>query len=56
MQPILTLTVNPALDVSTATEEVISGHKLRCHTSRLDPGGGGINVSRVVQRLGQAAP
>ncbi|HSO89754.1 MAG TPA: 1-phosphofructokinase family hexose kinase [Arthrobacter sp.] len=52
MQPILTLTVNPALDVSTATEQVISGHKLRCGTSRLDPGGGGVNVSRVVQRLG----
>ena len=52
MQPILTLTVNPALDVSTATEQVISGHKLRCGASRLDPGGGGVNVSRVVQRLG----
>ena len=52
MQPILTLTVNPALDVSTATEHVISGHKLRCGTSRLDAGGGGVNVSRVVQRLG----
>ena len=52
MQPILTLTVNPALDVSTATEQVISGHKLRCGASRLDAGGGGVNVSRVVQRLG----
>ncbi len=52
MQPILTLTVNPALDVSTATERVFSGHKLRCGASRLDPGGGGVNVSRVVQRLG----
>ena len=52
MQPILTLTVNPALDISTATEQVTSGHKLRCGPSRLDPGGGGVNVSRVVQRLG----
>lgn len=51
-KPILTLTVNPALDVSTSTERVISGHKLRCGTSRLDPGGGGVNVARVVQRLG----
>lgn len=50
--PILTLTVNPALDVSTSTERVISGHKLRCGASRLDPGGGGVNVARVVQRLG----
>ncbi|QCB98955.1 1-phosphofructokinase family hexose kinase [Arthrobacter sp. PAMC25564] len=52
MQPILTLTVNPALDISTSTEQVTSGHKLRCSPSRLDPGGGGVNVARVVQRLG----
>ncbi|WP_253190645.1 1-phosphofructokinase family hexose kinase [Arthrobacter sp. SRS-W-1-2016] len=51
-KPILTLTVNPALDVSTSTERVYSGHKLRCGGSRLDPGGGGINVARVIQRLG----
>lgn len=51
-KPILTLTVNPALDVSTSTEQVSSGHKLRCGASRLDPGGGGVNVARVVQRLG----
>ncbi|HEV7185643.1 MAG TPA: 1-phosphofructokinase family hexose kinase [Leifsonia sp.] len=49
---ILTLTVNPALDISTSTDQVISNHKLRCSTSRLDPGGGGVNVSRVVRRLG----
>jgi 6-phosphofructokinase 2 len=51
-KPILTLTVNPALDVSTSTERVYGGHKLRCGLSRLDPGGGGVNVARVVQRLG----
>ncbi|WP_232223569.1 1-phosphofructokinase family hexose kinase [Arthrobacter sp. FB24] len=51
-KPILTLTVNPALDISTSTEQVSSGHKLRCGASRLDPGGGGINVARVIQRLG----
>lgn len=49
---ILTLTVNPALDLSTWTERVVSGHKLRCGPSRTDPGGGGVNVARVVQRLG----
>lgn len=49
---ILTLTVNPALDVSTSTEQVVSLHKLRCGASRVDPGGGGVNVSRVIQRLG----
>ena len=52
LRPILTLTVNPALDVSTSTETVVGEHKMRCGLSRLDPGGGGINVSRVIQRLG----
>jgi 6-phosphofructokinase 2 len=52
LRPILTLTVNPALDVSTSTERVVGEHKMRCGLSRLDPGGGGINVSRVIQRLG----
>ncbi|WP_431218945.1 1-phosphofructokinase family hexose kinase [Leifsonia xyli] len=49
---VLTLTVNPALDISATTPEVIADHKLRCTGSRLDPGGGGVNVARVVRRLG----
>jgi 6-phosphofructokinase 2 len=49
---IVTITVNPALDLSTSTATVVSEHKLRCGPTRLDPGGGGINVSRVVHRLG----
>ena len=52
VRQILTLTVNPALDVSTSTQQVESNHKLRCRTSRVDPGGGGVNVARVVRRLG----
>jgi len=52
LRPILTLTINPALDVSTSTDTVVGEHKMRCGLSRLDPGGGGINVSRVIQRLG----
>jgi 6-phosphofructokinase 2 len=55
MRPILTLTVNPALDVSTSIDLVTSGQKLRCGPTRLDPGGGGVNVARVVQRLGGQA-
>ncbi len=49
---IVTLTVNPALDVSTSTERIVSNEKIRCGVTRLDPGGGGMNVSRVVTRLG----
>ena len=50
--PIVTLTLNPALDLSTATERVDPEHKLRCTTGRTEAGGGGINVSRVIARLG----
>ncbi len=49
---ILTVTMNPALDLATGTERVVPGPKLRCDAPRVDPGGGGINVSRLVQRLG----
>jgi 6-phosphofructokinase 2 len=50
--PIVTATPNPALDVSTSVGRVVPEHKLRCGPTRLDPGGGGINVSRVVRNLG----
>ena len=50
--PVVTLTINPALDVSTSTERVEPEHKLRCGPSRTDAGGGGVNVSRVIHRLG----
>ena len=52
MTDILTVTMNPALDVSTSTEKVMDTHKLRCTATILHPGGGGINVARVVHRLG----
>lgn len=52
MTRILTITPNPALDLSTTTETVRDTSKLRCTAARFDPGGGGINVARVVRRLG----
>lgn len=55
MASILTLTMNPALDVSTSVDKVVSTHKLRCSGARFDPGGGGVNVARVIQRLGGRA-
>jgi 6-phosphofructokinase 2 len=55
MTPILTVTLNPALDLATHVGQVIPGHKLRCAAPRLDPGGGGINVSRAIRRLGGAS-
>jgi 6-phosphofructokinase 2 len=52
MTSVLTITVNPAIDVSTSTEHVVPTRKLRCTVPRRDPGGGGINVARVIRRLG----
>jgi 6-phosphofructokinase 2 len=52
MPPIVTLTMNPALDVATETETIVPAHKLRCGEPRYDPGGGGINVARAVHWLG----
>lgn len=52
MTDILTLTMNPALDVLTFTERVESTHKIRCGEVIKHPGGGGVNVARVLHRLG----
>jgi 6-phosphofructokinase 2 len=52
MPAIATLTMNPALDVSTTTHHVMHTHKVRCGPPRYDPGGGGINVARVIKILG----
>jgi 6-phosphofructokinase 2 len=49
---IVTFTMNPAIDVSATVARVVPRHKLRCTSVRRDPGGGGINVARVVARLG----
>src|SRR5271169_1351099 len=52
MPPIVTLTMNPALDIATETDTIVPAHKLRCGEPRYDPGGGGINVARAVHQLG----
>lgn len=49
---IVTLTLNPALDFATSAETVRPTHKIRTFGEHLDPGGGGINVARVVHELG----
>ena len=55
MAPILTLTLNPALDIHTSVPELIPTDKMRCSTARYDPGGGGVNVARAVVALGGTA-
>jgi 6-phosphofructokinase 2 len=52
---IVTLTINPALDKSSKVDGIRAGQKLKCHTINYQAGGGGINVSRVLNRLGIGA-
>jgi 6-phosphofructokinase 2 len=53
MQPrIVTLTMNPAVDMASTAASVRPTHKIRTSGEHLDPGGGGINVARVVHVLG----
>jgi 6-phosphofructokinase 2 len=49
---IATLTLNPTIDVSFEVDRIVPTHKMRGDGERHDPGGGGINVARVVTRLG----
>lgn len=52
MKPIVTFTANPAVDKSTNVAYIVPDEKLRCGPPRWDPGGGGINVSRAIHKLG----
>lgn len=52
--PVLTVTLNPAIDVFGAAEKVRPTHKVRLSKASYEPGGGGINVARVITTLGGA--
>ena len=52
MTPILTITLNPALDISTLAAGIRPGPKLRCCVPVFDAGGGGINISRAIRAMG----
>ena len=49
---IATLTMNPAIDKSSAVNQVVAEWKLRCESPAYEPGGGGINVSRAIRKMG----
>ncbi len=51
--PIVTLTMNPAIDIAGRTDRIGPTDKMRCAPPRFDPGGGGINVARTVAVLGE---
>lgn len=55
MDPIVTLTFHPCIDVNTTVAALAPEIKLICSTPLLHPGGGGINVARAIRKLGGAA-
>lgn len=52
---IATLTMNPTIDLSYEVEKLLHTQKLRTREETFFPGGGGINVARVLARLGRQA-
>ncbi|SDE43288.1 6-phosphofructokinase 2 [Pricia antarctica] len=49
---VITLTVNPVIDKSVSVAGISPNTKLRCSAPTYNPGGGGINVSRALKKLG----
>lgn len=52
MTTILTITLNPTVDLSISADTIAPERKLRCSRPDTDPGGGGLNVSRAIMALG----
>ena len=52
MEKVLTITLNPAIDKSTTIPTLLPAKKLRCSPPIFEPGGGGVNVSRVLRHMG----
>jgi 6-phosphofructokinase 2 len=52
MKTIVTMTLNPTVDKSSSVAHVVAEHKLYCTPPRFEPGGGGVNVSRAIKKLG----
>ncbi|MBK8951471.1 MAG: hypothetical protein IPM85_03145 [Chitinophagaceae bacterium] len=46
---ILTITMNPCVDKSTAVDKLEPDNKLRSSDIKYEPGGGGINVSKALK-------
>ncbi|HEJ83236.1 MAG TPA: 1-phosphofructokinase family hexose kinase, partial [Desulfobacteraceae bacterium] len=52
MKTMVTMTMNPAIDKSSSVAHVVAERKLYCKPPRFEPGGGGVNVSRAIKKLG----
>ncbi|MDD3576730.1 MAG: 1-phosphofructokinase family hexose kinase [Halothiobacillus sp.] len=51
LPPIVTLTLNPSVDVSFDIDHLIEDQKVHATESRYDPGGNGLNVARALAHL-----
>ncbi|MBC7525268.1 MAG: 1-phosphofructokinase family hexose kinase [Flavobacterium sp.] len=52
MSKIITITFSPSIDKSATVSALVPEKKMRCTATNSEPGGGGINVARVITRLG----
>jgi 6-phosphofructokinase 2 len=52
---IVTLSLNPTIDMMSETDLVAPTHKIRTSNEAYEPGGGGVNVARVIHELGGKA-
>lgn len=52
MARFLSVALSPTVDLWGEAEQVLPGHKTRTTGTIYDPGGGGINVARVISRFG----
>ena len=52
MSKIVTITLNPSIDKSISVPSLIADQKIKCTDVQFEPGGGGINISRAIKRLG----
>jgi 6-phosphofructokinase 2 len=52
---ILSIALNPTIDISSDVDHIQPTHKIRTFNQRRHPGGGGVNVARVIAELGGAS-
>lgn len=49
---IISVCLNPTIDITSETDSVYPVSKVRTHAERMSPGGGGVNVARVLSAFG----
>ena len=52
---IAALSLNPTIDMMSEADLVVPTHKIRTSNESFEPGGGGVNVARVIHELGGKA-